>query len=72
MSFVNQNTLLGKLFFNQGNMPLLFATFLEHKLHQQKISDIILPILHIYHTLHEFGKIWPKLVKDWVKHANVR
>ena len=75
MIVANGNTLLGQLFLNHVNMPLLFATLLEHKLHHEKLCDIILPselhgILGIMnHTLHEFGKIWRKLVKDWVKHV---
>ena len=68
---------LGKFFWCQVHSPKLFATLLEHKLCQEKISDLLVPsALHDFlgimnHFLHELGHLWPVLTAEWLKHANV-
>merc|ERR1711963_465552 len=77
MTELGGNEKLGKLNFGQIRLPLFYPTLEEHKLCKNKISDFIVPsCLHDWmgvgnDFVHEIGGMWPDIVAEWVKHANV-
>merc|ERR1712241_532576 len=73
----NSDRNLGKLYFGQVDMPLLFETLEEHKNCLEKVNDHIVPsCLHIFlgignHFVQELGELWPDIVTEWVIYAQV-